>query len=435
MTASVRHTAGARLLAAGLLAATAPALGCTEDALTGPGPAGDEGAETVEITIPADRFAQWRDTTYTGFALPLDASFLVAADPQDSTDLHARTLLKYRTLPDSVEIDSVNVAIDSFTSADVRLTLDTARSRIPDGGVRLRLVGLARPFTATEVTWEQAAEGEPWSSPGGDLTSELGSLDLQGASDSVLADTLILPVQQAVVDSLLSDWKDADGGAGAALLVEGAGARLQFDRANLRFDVRPAGRDTTVELTLTAFLGNDPSTFIHDPPLPPPGTALRLGGLPASRAYLTFVPPDSAGGLRIRGATINRAELVFVPAAPPGEPFPLDRQVTADAMELIADPFELGAKAPIGPSLATQTGTSLQPDSLAAGSPLRIAFTGLMSRWAAAPDSFGVFRLGIRLRPDDQTLNFWEFGSAESPPDLRPFVRLVVTPPSSFDLP
>lgn len=435
MTASVRHTAGARLLAAGLLAAAVPATGCTEDALTGPGPAGDEGAETVEVTIPADRFARWRDTTYAGFALPLDAGFLVAADPQDSTDLHARTLLKYRTLPDSVEIDSVNVAIDSFTSAEVRLVLDTARSRIPEPGVRLRLVGLARPYTATEVTWEQAAEGEPWSSPGGDLTSELATLDLQGAPDSVLADTLVLPVQQAVVDSLLSDWKDADGGAGAALLVEGPGARLRFTRADLRFDVRPAGRDTTVELTLAAFLGNDPSTFIHDPPLPSPGTALRLGGLPAARTYLTFVPPDSVQGLRLRDATINRAELVFVPLPPPAEPFRLGQQVSSDAMVLIADPFELGAKTPIGPSLRTRTGTSLQPDSLAAGRPLRIAFDSLMTRWAAAPDSFGVFRLGVRLRPDDQTLDFWEFGSAESPPALRPFVRLVVTPPSSFDLP
>lgn len=150
---------------------------------------------------------------------------------------------------------------------------------------------------------------------------------------------------------------------------------------------------------------------------------------------MSFVPPDSADGLPLRGATINRAELVFRPAPSPALPFALDRQVRTDAMELVADPFELGPKTPIGGSLATDLGTSLDPDSLAAGRPLRIAFTSQMRRWSAAPDSFGVFRLGVRLRPDDQTLSFWEFGSAESPPELQPFVRLVVTPPSGFDLP
>lgn len=435
MTASGLRTAGARVLAAGLLAASAAALGCTEDALTGPGPEGDEGAETVELTVSADRFARWRDTTYTGFALPMDASFLVAADPADSTQLHARTLLKYGTIPDSVEIDSVRVAIDSFTSAEIRLVLDTARSRIPGSGFRLRLFGLARPYRAAEVSWEEAASGDPWTSPGGDLAAELGSLDLQGAPDSVLADTLVVPVQAAAADSILTAWRAGDGDDGAALLVEGPGSRLQFSRADLRVDARPVGRDTAVAVSVLAILGNDRSTFIHDPPLPPPGSGLRLGGLPASRAYVTFLPPDSADGIGLRGATINRAELVFVPAAPPEEPFALQREVSTDAMELISDPFDLGAKTPIGPSLFTQTGTRLRPDSLAAGRPLRIAFTSLMSQWAAAPDSFGVFHLGIRLRPDAQTMNFWEFGSLESPPALRPFVRLVVTPPSDFDLP
>lgn len=436
MKAPDLSTARVRVLAAGLLAATAVSLGCTEDALTGPGPGGDEGAETVELIVSAADMAQWRDTTYAGFALPLDADFLLAADPQASDDLQARTLLKYPTVPDSVIIDSVDVAIDSFTSAEVRLALDTARSSVPGGGFRLRLFGLSRPFTATEVSWQEAAEGEAWSSPGGDLAGELASLDLQGASDSVLADTLVLPIEgPGVADSLLSAWRQSDGDNGAALVVEGPGSRLRFTRADLRLEARPVDQDTTVEVTVLALLGNDPSTFIHDPPQPPSGTGLRLGGLPAHRAYMRFVPPDSADGVRLVGATINRAELVFQPAPPPAAPFTLDQEVSTDAVELIADPFELGAKTPIGPSLQTQTGRVLTPDSLAAGNDLRIAFTGLMSDWSAAPDSFGTFRLGLRLQPDDQTLNYWEFGSVESAASLRPFLRLVVTPPSDFDRP
>lgn len=434
MTAS--HVPTARVLAVGLLAAAVASLGCTEDALTGPGPEGDAGAETVELIVSAAEMAQWRDTTYAGFALPLDAGFLLAADPEASDDLQARTLLKYPTLPDSVVIDSVDVAVDSFTSAELRLALDTARSTVPAGGFQLRLFGLSRPFTATEVTWQEAAEGEAWSSPGGDLAAELASLDLQGASDSVLADTLVLPIEGAgVADSLVSAWRQSDGDNGAALVVEGPGSRLRFTRADLRLGVRPVGQDTTVEVDVLAVLGNDPSTFIHDPPQPPVGSGLRLGGLPAHRAYMRFVPPDSAEGLRLLGATINRAELVFQPASPPSAPFALDQDVSTDAVELIADPFELGAKTPIGPPLQTQTGTVLSPDSLAAGNDLRIAFTSLMSQWAAAPDSFGTFRVGLRLQPDAQTPGYWEFGSVESSASLRPFLRLVVTPPSDFDQP
>ena len=429
------RTAGARALIAGLLAAAASAPACTEDALTGPGPSGDGAAETVEVTISPDEFALWRDTTYSSFALPLDADFLVAADPQDSTELHARALLRYEIVPDSVEIDSVDVAIDSFVSAELRLALDTARSRVPDPGVRLRLFGLARPYTPTEVTWEQAADGEPWSSPGGDLAGELGSLDLQGAADSVLAETLALPIREDAVDSLLAAWRDGDGGAGAALLVEGPGARLRLIQADLRFEVRPEGRDTTVARTAVTFLAGGPSTFVHDPPLPPTGTDLRLGGLPSSRAYLSFVPPDSADGVGLRGATINRADLLFRPTAPPSPPFRLDFPVSMDAMELIADPFELGARTPIGPSLTTQVTTAVDPDSLAEGRPLRVEITPQMGEWAAKPDSFGVFRLGLRLRPDGQTVNFWEFGSGASAPEVRPVLRLIVTPPSGFDLP
>lgn len=434
MTRPRFRIADLRAPAAGLLALVAGLLACTEDALVGPGPEGDQGAETVEIVVSTEQMASWRDTTYAGFALPLDAGFLLAADPQEASDLQARALLKYRTIPDSVTIDSVRMEIESYSSAELRLALDTAASRIPDDGFQVGLFGLERPFTATEATWQQAAEGEPWNSPGGDLAVGLGTADFRGASDSALAEPLVVPLP-GVADSLLTAWRDANGDDGAALLVDGPGARLRFSRADLRFRVRPVGQDTTVELTVQPILSNDPSTFIYEPPLPPAGTALRLGGLPAHRAYMTFVPPESADGVRLLGATINRAELVFRPAAAPAPPFTLQDSVNAGAMQLISDPFEVGAKAPIGSSLTTQAGTALTPDSLAAGEPLRIAFTELMRRWAAAPDSFGDFRIGLRLQPDAQTLNYWEFGSAQAPEALRPFLRLVVTPPSDFDVP
>jgi len=66
---------------------------------------------------------------------------------------------------------------------------------------------------------------------------------------------------------------------------------------------------------------------------------------------------------------------------------------------------------------------------------VRFDFTSLMTRWAAAPDSFGTFTVGVRFQPDVQSLGFWDFGSVESDPALRPFVRIVLTPPSDFDIP
>lgn len=417
--------------ALGLLAAATAALACTEDPITGPpGEGVDEPSETVEVTLTADEFPLWRDTTYTGFAIPTDATFLIVADEDDFS---ARALLRYTGVPDSVTIDSVPLAIEEYRDAELRFVLDTAASAIPAGNFTLRLRGLARGYDHEEVTWEEAAAGDPWATPGGDLTGELATLDLTQPSDSFLPDTLVVSLE-GVADSLLSDWAALEGGAGAALLVEGDGSRLRLRDATLRFEALPAGRDSTVTVNLFPFIDTSPLTFIYDPPQPPVGAGLRLGGLPANRAYLEFLPPDTVDGVALRGGTINRAELVFPPLPPPASPFALRLSTGAVGIGLAGDPFETGPKTPVGGQLPGGVRT-LEPDSLTAGRQLRFDFTTLMERWAAAPDSFGTFTLGVRFQPDAQSVGFWEFGSVEAEPGLRPFVRLVVTPPTEFDVP
>lgn len=422
----------ARPLAAAALAAAVLLLSaCTEDPLTGPGPGEGErdAAETVELVLTPGQMAAWRDTTFSGFALPSDAPFLIVAD-RDS--LTSRALLRYGNFPDSVTVDDTSIEVEEFRNAVLRLVPDSARSEGPGGELTLRLFTLGRPFDPEEATWEQASDGRSWDTPGGDLDQQVGLFRVEEATDSVMADTMSIPLG-ADTDSLLTEWRDTGGDPGLAVVMEGAGGRISFTDAALEFGARPAGRDTTVRLVLGSSFQAVPGTFISDPPGPPAGSDLRVGGLPASRLYLSFRPPRTVDGVRLEGATMNRAELIFFPLEAPAEPSRLDRPVAASAVELGADPFELGPKTPIGDRLGSLL--VLDPDSLAAGRSVRVGLDSLMIFWASNPDSAGALEVGLRLQPDAQAFGFWEFGAADSPPELRPFVRIIVTPPSEFTVP
>lgn len=411
-----------------VLAGAAPA--CTEDPLTGPGPeeGEDGGAETVEFTIAPEEMGSWRDTTLAGFALASDAPFQVLADRDD---FRSRGLVRFPGLPDSVEIDDETLEVEEFLDGGIHVVADTALSDVPSGGLTLRVFALARAFEPDEATWQRAAEGEPWDSAGGDFDRELGILEMEEADAEALADSVEIPLG-ADTDSLLKAWRASAGQPGIATLTEAEDGELTVSSVFLEFDVRPVGRDTTVTFVAGASLAAVPSTFIFDPPAPPTEGSLRVGGMPAARFYTAFRPPREIDGARLVGSTVNRAEIVFPPAPDPG-PFGLPGPVTASALRLAADPFELGLKTPVGDTISGAGGFVLEPDSLAAGRPLRFEITDLLRAWASNPDSAGDLRVGVRLRPDAQTVGFWEFGSASSGAGIRPFLRVVVTPPSDFD--
>lgn len=417
------------------LAALASAVllgGCTEDPLTGPGPAEgeEESARTVELVLGPGEMQSWRDTTFTGFALPSDAGFLVLAA---GDAFRSRGLVRYPELPDSVEIDEETLEVAEFLDGEVRIVTDTALSSPPPGGLTLRISTLARSFEPDEADWQQAAEGRPWDAAGGDFDREVGRLRLEDVDRERLADTLTIPLGGST-DSLLTAWRESDGQPGLAVVVETDGARLHARSAHLEFEVRPAGSDTTVRFAAGSELGSVPSTSIFDPPPPPPGQALRVGGLPAARFYVAFRPPTRVDDVRLTGGTINRAEIVFPPAAAPPAPFALPGAVTGSGLRLLGDPFSLGPRTPVGDTLATGT-VPLDPDSLGASRPLRFEFTDQLRAWASDPDSAGDLRAGVRLRPDAQTAGFWEFGSEASAEPLRPFLRVVVTPPGDTGVP
>ena len=188
---------------------------CTEDTLTGvdPDAAPGEARETIEIELssPSDVPA-WRDTTFTDYALPSTSSSRLVAL---STDLRARVLARFATLPDSVLVGEDRLPVESYSAGRIRLVLDTTASMVPEAGSSVEAYSLARGFVTREATWSEAAAGEPWTTPGGDLGELLGTLQI----DSLAADTVFLPLT-VDTDSLLQAWLSDDGEPGLALVSD-----------------------------------------------------------------------------------------------------------------------------------------------------------------------------------------------------------------------
>ena len=414
-----------------LLASTVVALGaCTEDPFlavdseSAPGVA----TPTLEISLEVGELPSWRDTTYWGFVVPNSASFSLLSDQEE---LRARPLGRFSTIPDSVFVDTLRLAIDRFTAARIRLSVDSALSELPTDSVELAAWTLSRSFDADEATWELAREGEPWTTPGGDLETFLGADTFSFEVDSLgsIIDTAVVRFE-GNVDSLLTAWRESDGEPGFAVVLSGPGGVLRTSVMSLVADAVPEGLDTTVTIVRGAL----PGTFIFDPPTPQPTTRLRLAGLPSARYYMDFRLPDSLGFIPLRGSTINRATLEFRPTAAPSEPFDLRANIFAQAVRLLADPFVFGEKTPIGSPLGSQE--LLRPDSLASGNTMRYDITSLVRLWSLANvDSIPPLRVGIVPIPENRQFGFWEFFSEEDGPGLRPVVHLLFTPNPTFLLP
>lgn len=423
----------------GLAAGAVLLAGCTERAITGTEPDSipGQGASTVEIVLPAAGISTWRDTTFTGFATADQATFLLLG--RQGT-FHSRPLGRVVGLPDSVELDSLTWAVDSFTEARLVVVTDTLDVSIAAGGADMLVHALQRSYDPATATWQQAEDGQPWDSAGGDLGAIVASGHVDPPPpDSAVVDTVNLAFG-ANADSVLKAWRASDGDPGFALSFGSDGSRMRISRMSLHTKVRLVRPDTTMEVD--QIFAVTAETFIFTPALPAPGTSLRVGGIPASRAYVEFTPPDSADGHPLRGAQISRAELVFRPLAPPAENQDMEIATSALLTGLGADFFELGPKTPVAGLSGTSPGSNtsrftIHPDSLRAGLPLVLDVTGVVRRWAATPpDSTpDPIRLGVRLQPDGQAQGYWDFGSAEADSLLQPVLRILVTPQVPFEAP
>ena len=406
---------GLRLGIAGL-GALAILAGCTEEPLSlGTDDVPGAGTRTRDVTIPVTQLA-WRDTTLTGFALPSNAPFLVVSN---GPEVSSRGFARFN-VPDTIRTLADTLPVATFEEVEVLVRIDTTRSEFGEFPLTLRLLALEQPFDPDSATWERAAPGRPWAEPGGDFGAEIASGVLEAVSD-----TLLMPVALPQ-DSLMKAWQDADGGNGFALVVEGPETRLQVVRIVLRYDPTLVGRSRPVPQVQQW----GERTFVLDPPLPPTGSALRIGGLPASRIYLEFAPPERLDGVSLEGATISQAEVILFPLPAP-EPYAAERAIAARRVSLLGDPFEQGPKTPVGGG--DVQGTRLEPELMRSGEPVRMNITFLVG--GALRDSASHIRFAFRPDPDAQSLGYWEFGSAESAPEFQPQFRLVFSSAPRFGVP
>jgi len=396
---------------------------CTEDSLIGVDPDSPPGqsSETIELSVDVGDLPVWMDTTFVGFAVPSNSGIrLVASGPT----LKSRLMGRFATIPDSIFFDTARVAIERMESARLRILVDSlSGSVLPDSGTELRFHSLTRGFDERDVTWGDAREGEPWTTPGGDLGDLLGSIRIDS-----LQDTIFMPLS-VDTDSLLSAWRATDGESGYVLSTLVDGTSITLSSLALVFDVLPEGQDTLIE----AVRAPDPSTFIFDPETPPPAGKLRLGGLPSARMYLRFELPETLDGIPLRGSRINRAALVFRSLGTPPAPFATTDTLFATVFNLLANPFELGPKTPIGANFGNFI--ELNPDQLGSGGEQVFNITALIQAWAAAPpDSLPELRMGVRALPEGDNITFWEFGEGTDPVN-SPRLELLITPPTGFGVP
>ena len=390
---------------------------CTEDPLSlGSEEVPGAGTETRDVTISVSALSSWRDTTLTGFARPSTARFVYVST---ETEVSSRGLARFN-VPDTIRTFVDTLPVATFQEVEFMLHFDTIRSDFTTFPVTVKLVELGERFEQHDATWQEAAAGVPWTVPGGDLGVEIASAVLDSVSDNLLMTPAVAE------DSLMKAWQREDGGNGFAVVLEGPETRLRVARMDLRYDPILVGRTLAVPQVQIW----EERAFILDPPQPPTGTELRVGGLPASRIYFEFVPPAALGDAGLEGATVSQAEVILYPLPEP-DLYAAERAIEARKISLLGDPFETGAKTPIGSG--DRTTTTLDPARLREGEPVRLDITLLVAR--AVHDSLRRVRLGFRADPDAQALGYWEFGSAESPPELQPQVRIVFSSAPRFTVP
>jgi hypothetical protein len=403
--------------------------GCTERELleVDPDTAPGQKTPTVEVEIPIEGLVSWRDTTYIGYVVPSSSSYRVAVD---SVDQQSTLLARIETIPDSIDTATGTEAIEAYANGRFRLIVDSAISTIPELGVELEVYSLTRGYAAQQTTWTLAETDVPWTTPGGDLGERIASLTIDAPFDSTDSDTVFIPFE-VDTDAVLSAWQASGGEPGFAVRASGSTAFIQVRSIALLFDAKPESQDTLIAIARSPA----GSTVIFSPETPPPGQTSRLAGLPSSRIYLDFELPETWQGLQLRGSMINAASLIFRPGPAAPIPFELEFPLEIAVYRLLADPFVVGPKtpigAPLGPNVVLNPGTITE-----AGAELAMSITPLVLAWSSSePDSLTVLRVGLQALPEGRDPGFWRFGSAEDAPALRPSVRMLVTPTVPFRLP
>lgn len=424
----------------GLALGCAVAVGCADEDPTSVGgpllPGGS--VRTYELILDADDFLA-SDTTLSGFATPSLAGFRALAGDFDG--LQANALVRFSPPPGAVlYTDTAGVArLDSmptFLDGRVLVKIDTLRSQAA-GPVRLELYELAEEWDPRSASWTLRVDSGqvqlPWAVPGGTAAALLDTAtwDPDGADS----------VSFAIDSATAARWADTtDMTRGALIRVTTPDARLISPVTLLRLKARPSARpDTVVESTVGVIGG----TFVADP-IPPPGSALRVGGLPSWRSFLRFqrldtlalpCPGEPAGSgcvLRLDEAKINYAALVLQPrAAPPG--LAPEDSLRVDARAVLVAPSVPLERSPLGSLASVFASDAVEPSVFQAGAtpgtievPLT-RFVGILAAGDADDGTAPPSMLALYSGSEGGAFGLGSFDGIEgaAPPRLRLIVTIA----------
>lgn len=416
-------------------------LGCADEEPLGVGGPLLRGGviRTFEVTLDAGAFLE-DDTIAAGFVTPAEARFMVVAS--DFGLLQAHTLARFDPTPLGITYPdaSGNTQQDTlplYTGGRLLVRLDTLRSVAP-GPVEFRLYQTAEEWDAATAGWDlrvdTGAVELPWATAGGSPGTLLGTGSWTPGTES---DSVLISLDSTIIRA----WRDtATAELGVLLVTATPGVRLHVASMSLRVSAIPSPRpDTTVTVTIGTPRAQ---TSLFTPQQPAPA-GLRLGGVPAWRAYLTLrerldtltiACPDGPPGCRIAlgDATVNHAALVLTPLAVPATFRPAG-EYTFEARPVLA-----GAGLPVPRAPLADTVGRLRisdPGTVFAGgaAPVELPITRLIASLAARTTRKPGSTVALLASPEGGQFGFGAFGGLEDGV-LAPRLRLILSAVEEVDL-
>lgn len=287
----------------------------------------DEVVSTAEVILEAPDFLEW-DSVRTGFVLPRDVRYLVAAEKYDGA-LDARALLRFSALPRTLSYTDTTgtLVVDSIpdlVSGQIAFTMDTVRT-VGDGPIEVAVYTAAESWDWGSAGWtarvDTGSVRHEWAEPGGTRGELLGTGSLE-AGDSVLT----VPIAAEVLE-LLQDSTTQSRGVIVQPLTPGS--RIEFSAALLRVESRPRALPDTL---IADSVGIAARTFLLNS-APDPEGALLVGGLPSWRSYLRL--REGLGELELpcpgssEGCTVRLGDVVLNHASIQLQPIPASPGFTA----------------------------------------------------------------------------------------------------------
>lgn len=386
-----------------------------------------EGVRTVRVVYDASDFLQG-DTVYDRFGALQDATFGIVASSYGG-DMDAHVLFDvFRPLTVDYPDTTGTVVRDTIATVhggQVTVFLDSLA--YPAGPVDFEVVDVTESWDVETVSWTARADTsgtpEPWTTAGGTPGQVLATATWESG------DTLIIPLDSAAAAVWDDTASDANGGM---LRLATPGARARIRAINVKFDVTPTGRDTTVTT------GGVRSSVIVSPAPPAPAAGvLRLGGLPVWRSLLHFKPMDdlrvpceqgsTTCDIALSEVTVSAANLLVWTAATSG--YRTERAMRVEGRAVLEAPTVPLTRSPLSAPFSSSGDTLSEAAFTSGGSVMaRVPVTGFVQRNSnVGDDESPILWLALASAVERTLFGYGEFGGLGSA--NAPKLELVVTVP------